>query len=391
MSSRTAFVDYKKYPFLVNIRKYVERRWAHGLTLIDILSMLGSTVMLRAKQRVIDAIERDAISDPPYNIGVDDELLAYHVSLVIVSAIGDKWLMQSYAVKEAKRVYSHLIEEDDRVVEAIGRYLGLNLKYSPEEAARIPYAYSKGTTIYIYLPYRIHFYDYVKYTKRLVGDPSWKLTNQFLKKGYIYLERKRVARIIEEVLAERILEQLVPLEEVPAIIKDLVEELTKKLSEKRGKIISEIIESGGKVRDKGIGLQELSEEFSGIIDVELFPPCMKIIYDKALKGEHLSHHERFAIATFLLNIGMDVDSVVNIFRNMPDFNERIARYQVEHLAGLRGSRKKYLPYSCSTMRTMGLCIEDCGVKNPLVYYWRRIRKKYRRAKRGEEREAEKNE
>lgn len=387
MSSRTAFVDYKKYPFLVNIRKYVEKRWAHGLTLIDVLSMLGSTVMQRAKQRVLDAIESDMISDPPISMSVDDELLAYHVSLVIVSAIGDKWLMQSYAVKEAKRVYNNLVREDDRVVEAIGRYLGLNIKYEPDKAARIPYAYSKGTIIYVYLPYRIHFYDYLKHTKRLIGDLSWKLTNQFLKKGYIYLERRRVARIIEEVLAEHILSHLVPLDEAPDIIKGLVNELTKRLEEKRGKIVREIIESGGFTHEKGIGLHELTEELSGIIDVELFPPCMKVIYEKALRGEHLSHHERFAIATFLLNIGMDVDSVINVFRNMPDFNERIARYQVEHLAGLRGSRKRYLPYGCSTMRTIGICVEDCNVKNPLVYYWRQIRRKYREKKRqeGEER------
>ena len=389
MSSRTAFVDYRKYPFLVNIKKYVEKRWAHGLTLIDVLSMLGSTVMQRAKQRVLDAIEGDIISDPPISVSVDDELLAYHVSLVIVSAIGDKWLMQSYAVKEAKRVYNNLVEEDDRVVEAIGRYLGLNLRYEPEKAARIPYAYSKGTIIYIYLPYRIHFYDYLKHTKRLIGNPSWKLTNQFLKKGYVYLERRRVARIIEEALAERILSHLVPLDEVPDVIRGLVNELAKRLEEKRGRIVREIIESGGFTHEKSVGLRELAEEFGGIVDVDLFPPCMKIIYEKALRGEHLSHHERFAIATFLLNIGMDVDSVVNVFRNMPDFNERIARYQVEHLAGLRGSRKKYLPYSCSTMRTMGICVEDCGVKNPLVYYWRQIRRKYRgKRKQKEEKNSE---
>ena len=393
MTAKTAFVDYRKYPFLVDVRKYVERRWAHGLTLLDVLSMLGSTVMRRAKQRVLDAIEQDVISDPPVDVSVDDELLAYHVSLVIVSAIGDKWLMQSYAVKEAKRVYNHLVGEDDRVVEAIGRFLGLNIHYDPENAARIPYAYSKGTVIYIYLPYRIHFYDYLRHTKRLVGDPSWKLTNQFIKKGYIYLERRRIARIIEEALAQRILEHLIPLEEVPDVIKGLVEELVKKLEEKRGRIVREVIESGGLSQARDMGLRELAEEFAGIVDVELFPPCMKVIYEKALRGEHLSHHERFAIATFLLNIGMDVDSVVNVFRNMPDFNERIARYQVEHLAGLRGSRKKYLPYSCNTMRTMGICVEDCGVKNPLVYYWRQLRKKYkqRKPRRKEEQGKEKGE
>ena len=102
----------------------------------------------------------------------------------------------------------------------------------------------------------------------------------------------------------------------------------------------------------------------------------------AEKGEHLTHHQRFALATFLLNIGMDIEDVLNIFRNLPDFNERIARYQVEHLAGIRGGRKKYLVYSCEKMRTLGLCNSSCDVKNPLVFYWRTLKKLgYTRSKR----------
>jgi DNA primase large subunit len=56
----------------------------------------------------------------------------------------------------------------------------------------------------------------------------------------------------------------------------------------------------------------------------------------------------------------------------PDFNEKIARYQVEHIAGLRGSRTRYKPPSCQTMRSLGLCVEDgrlCPkwIKNPLEF------------------------
>lgn len=375
---------------LVNIRRYVERKWAHGITLMDILGMLESTVMKRAEERVMDAINNEVISDPSPDIDVDVEILAYHVSLVIISAIRDKWLANSYAVKEAKRIYQHLIREDDQVVEAIGKHLGLRIEYNPDKAATIPYMYAKGQVLYLFLPYRIHFIDYVKYTRRLSGDPKWKLTNQFIKKGYVYLDRRRIARILEEVLVEKILETIKPLDEVPEPLKDIVNRIVKVLEEKRSSIFKEVVEKATFISKTGPSIKEVAEELKGVIDLESFPPCIKNLYDRALRGDHLSHHERFALATFLLNIGMDVDSVVDVFRNLPDFNEKIARYQVEHLAGLRGSRKRYLPYNCDTMKTIGICTKTCDVKNPLVYYWKQIRSKYRRIKKREHKGKEEN-
>jgi DNA primase large subunit len=78
---------------------------------------------------------------------------------------------------------------------------------------------------------------------------------------------------------------------------------------------------------------------------------------------------------------MDVEEILELFRNVPDFNEKIARYQLEHIAGLRGSRKQYMPYSCQTMKSLGLCpiVGDCGAKNPLIVYRRNIwRSKHRK-------------
>ncbi|MEM2374538.1 MAG: DNA primase regulatory subunit PriL, partial [Thermoproteota archaeon] len=73
-----------------------------------------------------------------------------------------------------------------------------------------------------------------------------------------------------------------------------------------------------------------------------------------------------------------VESVISMYAQRSDFDERLARYQAEHIAGMKGSRTKYTTPSCTTMRTHGLCIEDgrlCpGIKNPLQYYKRAARK-----------------
>jgi DNA primase large subunit len=67
---------------------------------------------------------------------------------------------------------------------------------------------------------------------------------------------------------------------------------------------------------------------------------------------------------------------VKVFVSVTDFDEEFTRYQIEHIAGLRGSRTRYTPPTCSTLRTHGVCVNPdriCGrIKHPLSYYRRKI-------------------
>ncbi|TET27756.1 MAG: DNA primase regulatory subunit PriL, partial [Candidatus Bathyarchaeum sp.] len=93
-------------------------------------------------------------------------------------------------------------------------------------------------------------------------------------------------------------------------------------------------------------------------------------------GRPASHIGRFALTSFMLSIGMTVEDVFKFFRSVSDFNERMTRYQVEHIAGTRGSGTKYTPPNCATLRTHGICISpepECrGAVNPLVCYKRKL-------------------
>jgi len=53
--------------------------------------------------------------------------------------------------------------------------------------------------------------------------------------------------------------------------------------------------------------------------------------------------ERFALTTFLVNIGMPIDQMVSFYTDVTDFDESKTRYQIEHIAGLKGNRTKYTP------------------------------------------------
>jgi len=98
-------------------------------------------------------------------------------------------------------------------------------------------------------------------------------------------------------------------------------------------------------------------------------PCMVALRNRVADAGHFG---LFSLAAYMANRGYDVNSIVDVLRVRSDFDERIARYQVEHIAGLRGSRVKYKPPSCQSMKTHGLCIDNgrqCphNIKNPLQY------------------------
>jgi DNA primase large subunit len=112
------------------------------------------------------------------------------------------------------------------------------------------------------------------------------------------------------------------------------------------------------------------------VEPNAFPPCIKSLKNAISKGHHLSHIGRFTLTTFFINIGMTAEDVIDLFRSLSDFDERLTRYQVEHIAGGKGSGIKYTPPTCSTLQTHRVCgdrNEGCRrVKHPLAYYRRAL-------------------
>ena len=114
------------------------------------------------------------------------------------------------------------------------------------------------------------------------------------------------------------------------------------------------------------------------LDISRIPPCIAFILAMTRAGQNVSHIARFAMTSFLVNIGMKVDAVLELFRTSPDFREDLARYQVEHIAG-EISGTEYSPLSCDSMQTHGICYRKdalCGkIKHPLSYYEQRMESK----------------
>jgi DNA primase large subunit len=74
---------------------------------------------------------------------------------------------------------------------------------------------------------------------------------------------------------------------------------------------------------------------------------------------------------------MEVNELVKIYTDVSDFDQRQTRYQVEHIAGKKGSRTQYTPPKCNTLKTHGLCFqpdEICKtIIRPIDYYRKKIK------------------
>ena len=263
---------------------------------------------------------------------------------MLTIATGNSFIKKRYALAEAKRVYEDLKEENRDHILEIARDLGWKLVLSQRNVSRLEFA--------------VRFQDYLRSTTHL-RDKKWKLINRVMSNGTVFLSVNETSRLLSEETRRHIEERLEvkELPEFPKKIMNVAERIMKLSAEKIGK--AEV------------------EEFPKVMVQTAFPPCIAALYLAFSSGRHISHMGRFALTSFLINIGMPSQNVIDLFKNISDFNEKMTRYQVEHIAGETGSRTRYIPPRCDTLQTHGICTdpdEVCRrVRHPLAYY--RIRLK----------------
>jgi len=199
----------------------------------------------------------------------------------------------------------------------------------------------------------VHFSDYLRFASSF-NSADWKMVNRELVSGFIALTRKNLVRLVEEALRLRLVSEL------PLPVNQLIVETLGELAKEIGEKTEEMKE---RFRDEDLG------EFSA----ERFPPCVAHLISQIQANINLSHEGRFFLASFLFHVGLNMDRVVAVFSQSPDFDPGLARYQLEHIHGdISGT--KYTPPSCSTLKTNGICYRPDGLcrkewlTHPLTYY-----------------------
>ncbi len=322
------------YPFTEEAAEYVRQS---GYSLESLLEKSSfKPVRSRAAERVRGAIDGE-IPDraTASEAGILAELLSYPLARVMVSCLRDDLLARRYALVESKLIYKRLQKEKDlEDLEILAEDLGLHPKGSE--------------------PWKIHFAEYIRAAHRM-HNPRWKLVNRDLKSGFLTITREEMMRLMEEAVRDRVMKGL-PLNVDGAICASLEVYLNPLKSELDA-------------------LRSKQRVDLGRVEEGAFPPCIKKMLSDVSKGSNLAHSARFALVSFLLQIGMSAEQVVSLFNASPDFDAERTRYQVEHIAGSSGT--KYRPPSCATMATYGNCPgEDdlCRrIRHPIGYYERRLR------------------
>lgn len=341
--------DLIKYPFIREAREYVRSK---GLNIEDVFSVPEfKPIVERAYERIISAIDKGTI---PYRIdaSMDEEILSFPTAILMISIVGNDSLAYKYAVAESKRAEKLFKKETPEKLIHIGKSLEWNTDI--EEINGIKYLL-------------VHVVTYVSLASSLSGE-NWLLSLQRLSRGYVKLSSlDEYARLLSEGVKQHILRLFNPVVNINySEASEYVEKLIKISEEKFKPTYSIIYEA-----------KSITETF--------YPPCIRVMLGELKAGKNPPHLARFSIVTFLRSVGWNSEDVVKLFVSAADFNERITRYQVEHIYGLRGSKTVYNMPSCNTLKAANLCYAAdnpiCAkIKHPLQY----VRISYRRGRKENE-------
>ncbi|MFW5902887.1 MAG: hypothetical protein ACOCTT_03295 [archaeon] len=253
------------------------------------------------------------------------EIVTYPLTKITAAQTGDRYIKQKIGKNEAKKTKHYLKLEKPEKIEEIAKEV-FKLEETQNEDK----------------PYKIPMHKYLNKKPR---GKKHKLINQEIEEGKIYLDQEQLIELIASHVYHNIKNQEKP-EELPEKIKELAREIKKY---RKTRYTTEPSDYGE-------------------TEIQAFPPCMKKIYDELSTGEDVGHQPRFVLATFMVNIGMNVEEMIKPFRGQSDFKEGKTRYHLEHAAGKKGGGTKYKCPSCSKIKTYGLCVANCNVKHPLSYY-----------------------
>jgi DNA primase large subunit len=330
--------DKAKYPFAPGASKR-----ASQLTIDELKDESYSKILDRAERRLAQTVETGSA---PLEWDDDNvETTSFPVAVYFATILQDDWVKRRFALAESKRASHFLLKEDtNKIIEMATKVFNWKVNVSQTDA-------DTETPVL-----RIGFKNYVKNALR-IREPKWKLTNRELHDGFVRVSKDEAARLLEEEIQGRILSRMDSAPAEPDFLKDRIERLRNLV---RGK--------------KGTGpFWELPKT----VVFKAMPPCIRNLYDSAHSGKRLPHVGRFALTSFLVNVGADEEDILRLFKTGADFDERKTRYQVEHISGAKGGKTKYTPPKCTTLKTHGLCISPddlCSqINHPLSYYRRRLR------------------
>jgi DNA primase large subunit len=254
----------------------------------------------------------------------------YPISKILVFLVDNISLTQSFANYYEKQLKFYLLNPlDNSELEIVIEDLCPKLNYNLDD-------------------YSIPLIDLLNLD---LGD-DYKLEYSNLEKGDIYLTKNEVIDLLSVILKKRLLRNKdVDKDTLPSMFLDYASFISDKL-----------VELDTYSNYKNITFDKP--------DPKDYPPCFKKIFNNLVAGKQLRHFENYHLAVFLFNIGFDYNSMLDLYRNTPNFDEKIAGYQIKKII-----EKEYSVASCQTIKSNGFCVNECKVKHPLQLLSKNVKNK----------------
>ncbi|CAE6488684.1 DNA primase large subunit PriL [Candidatus Nitrosotenuis uzonensis] len=319
-----------RYPFLTEAGNYLREK---GFTLEQFAKDEDLRPIVDLAVRRIETAADGKIFNSDFSIkNLDVEVFSFLIAVVLLKQSGMNTLIKRFSLAEARRA-ERFLERD--LNDSANKTSELAIKiirelFSMNIAKNSDYFVIPASD---YLKHAVHFHE-----------QEWKLVNRLVDNGSVFLTAHETVRLIR---------------------KELDNFISSKI---RSSSIPDVAES---FRQPVEQLLLLAKKFNvQIVETTEYPPCIKHAMEIMNKGENLPHSGRFMLATYLLNKGQSIEEIAPLFKNAPDYNEKITLYQLKHLAGNFGSGTKYACPSCEKLRSENLCfaIPECNnIINPLQF------------------------
>ena len=266
-----------QYPFSVRARQLSQKLAPDIHSLIATLEIDENEYIIEAaEERILAALDHSEIRT--VNTNQDSDVLVYPLARLIVEKINHPRLKEYQAEAESKAVNKHLSKESDEFV--------LNLCNTAFEWERES---TGNVSQRAKLPLQIRSAEFrIRYENFLEVSPefhseSWKFINRYVDSGWVSIRKSELHRLISGKFKQLIILSSIKVPDLSGRFTEAVQRIESELRVKVHK--SEPI--------------KITENI-----VTAFPPCIAQMHEDAIQGKNLSHEARFALAAFLLKIGI---------------------------------------------------------------------------------------
>ena len=326
-----------KYPFLAEAGKYLSdkgfslEQFGTDPDLKKIINIAYDRIKISTEGKIYSSTTSQNDSSLPM------EVFSFLIAVILLKLTGINTLIRRFSLAEARRserfLQKDLANYKDRTKEQLALKIMddlFSIRIKKQEDDFI-------ISISNYLKHSINFHE-----------REWKLINRKTHDGSVFLTSHETVRLVRQ--------------EIDVYISSKIHSAN----------TPEMIEGFQEYVDK---LRALAKKFEvKTVESTEYPPCIKHAIEVLEKGENLPHSGRFMLATFLLAKGQEVEQIAPLFRNAPDYNEKVTLYQLNHLSG-KSSTTQYACPSCDKLKSQDLCfaIPECdNIINPIQFGRKRI-------------------